>query len=131
VHVRIQSGDTCYQVELGANSVAALPTRDFGDAVVVFAGGNSYAFTDPKLATQGADPTSSGRIISPMPGRIVAVRVKAGDRVTKGQPVMTLEAMKIEHTLTAPFQGIVTALSATEGHQVSEGVVLARINLEE
>ncbi len=131
VHVRIQSGDTCYQVELGANSVAALPTRDFGDAVVVFAGGSSYAFTDPKLATQGADPTSSGRIVSPMPGRIVAVRVKAGDRVTKGQPLVTLEAMKIEHTLTAPFQGIVMAISATEGHQVSEGVVLARINFEE
>jgi 3-methylcrotonyl-CoA carboxylase alpha subunit len=66
-----------------------------------------------------------------MPGRIVAVRVKAGDRVTKGQPLVTLEAMKIEHTLTAPFRGIVMAISATEGHQVSEGVVLARINLEE
>ena len=39
VHVRIQWGEICYQVELGANSVAALPTRDFGDAVVVFAGG--------------------------------------------------------------------------------------------
>jgi 3-methylcrotonyl-CoA carboxylase alpha subunit len=131
VHVRIQSGDTCYQVELGSHSAAALPTRDFGDAVVVFAGGSSYAFTDPKLATQGADPTSPGRIVSPMPGRIVAVRVKAGDRVTKGQPLMTLEAMKIEHTLTAPFPGIVMVLSATEGHQVSEGAVLARINLEE
>ncbi len=131
VHVSLQSGDTCYQVELGANAAAALPTRDFEDAIVVFAGGNSYAFTDPKLATQAADPASSGSIISPMPGRIVAVRVKAGDRVAKGQPLVTLEAMKIEHTLTAPFPGTVTAISAIEGHQVSEGVVLARINVEE
>ena len=56
VHVRLQSGDTRYQVELDASSAAALPTRDFGDAIVVFAGGNSYAFTDPKLTTQGAGP---------------------------------------------------------------------------
>ena len=63
-----------------------------------------------------------------MPGRIVAVRVKAGDRVAKGQPLVILEAMKMEHTLTAPFQGTVTAISAAEGNQVSEGVVLARID---
>jgi acetyl/propionyl-CoA carboxylase alpha subunit len=129
-HVRIQSGDTCYQVELGANSAAALPARDFGDAIVVFAGGNSYAFTDPKPSSPGADPASSGKIISPMPGRIVAVLAKAGDRVAKGQPLVILEAMKMEHTLTAPFQGTVAAISATEGHQVSEGVVLARIDFD-
>jgi 3-methylcrotonyl-CoA carboxylase alpha subunit len=131
VHVRLESADIGYQVELDESSAAALPTRDFGDAIVVFAGGNSYAFTDPKLTTQVAGPGSTGRIISPMPGRIVAVLVKAGDRVAKGQPVVILEAMKMEHTLTAPFQGTVTAISATEGNQVSEGVVLARIDFEE
>ena len=47
VHVSLQSGDTRYQVELEATSAAALPTRDFEDAIVVFAGGNAYAFTDP------------------------------------------------------------------------------------
>ncbi len=76
-------------------------------------------------------PASSGVIHSPMPGRIVAVLVKTGDRVAKGQPLVILEAMKMEHTLTAPFQGTVTAISATEGNQVSEGVVLARIDFEE
>jgi 3-methylcrotonyl-CoA carboxylase alpha subunit len=131
VHVRLQSGDIGYQVELDANSAPALPTRDFGDAIVVFAGGNAYAFTDPKLTTQVAGSGSSGKIISPMPGRIVAVLVKPGDRVAKGQPVVILEAMKMEHTLTAPFQGTVTAISAMEGNQVSEGVVLARIDVEE
>lgn len=131
VHVRLESGDIGYQVELDANSTAALPARDFGEAIVVFAGGNSYTFTDPKLTTQVAGSGSGGRIVSPMPGRIVAVLVQAGDRVAKGQPVVILEAMKMEHTLAAPFRGAVTAISAIEGNQVSEGVTLARIDSEE
>ncbi len=48
VHVRLESGGIGYQVELDACAAAALPARDFGDAIVVFAGGNAYAFTDPK-----------------------------------------------------------------------------------
>src|SRR3546814_6182522 len=48
-----------------------------------------------------------GAILSPMPGKIIAVDVSAGDAVTKGQRLLTLEAMKMEHTLTAPFDGIV------------------------
>ena len=127
VHVRLQMGGSSYQVELGANATPVLPTRDFGDAIVVFAEGNSYTFTDPRPAAQGAGPASGGKIISPMPGRIVAVRVKPGDRVAKGQPLVTLEAMKIEHTLQAPFNGTVKSISVVEGNQVSEGVVLARI----
>ena len=131
VHVRLESGDIGYQVELDAGSATALPARDFGDAIVVFAGGNAYTFTDPKVTTMSGGPASSSVIHSPMPGRIVAVLVKTGDRVTKGQPVVILEAMKMEHTLTAPFQGTVAAISATEGNQVSEGVVLAQIDFEE
>jgi len=82
------------------------------------------------LMAQGAGPTSSDKIISPMPGRIVAVLVKPGDRVAKGQALVILEAMKMEHTLAAPLQGTVTAISAKEGNQVSEGVVLARITFD-
>ena len=62
-----------------------------------------------------------------MPGRITSVSVKAGDTVGKGQPLFTLEAMKMEHTLTAPFDGQVAEISAKPGEQVSEGVVLARL----
>jgi 3-methylcrotonyl-CoA carboxylase alpha subunit len=129
-HVSLQSGDTRYQIELEATAVPVLPARDLGDAVVVFAGGSAYAFTDWKLAAQTAKPASSGSICSPLPGRIVAVRVHAGDRVTKGQTLVIIEAMKIEHTLSAPFRGTVSEISAIEGHHVSEGVVLVRINPE-
>ena len=56
-----------------------------------------------------------------MPGKLIAVEVKQGDAVTKGQKLVTLEAMKMEHSLVAPFDGIVAELNASEGAQVSEG----------
>ena len=62
-----------------------------------------------------------------MPGKLIAVEVRQGDAVTKGQKLVTLEAMKMEHSLAAPFDGIVAELKATEGAQVSEGALLARI----
>lgn len=62
-----------------------------------------------------------------MPGRIIAVAVAAGDAVVKGQKLLTLEAMKMEHSLIAPFDGTVAELNAAEGGQVSEGVLLAKI----
>jgi 3-methylcrotonyl-CoA carboxylase alpha subunit len=72
-------------------------------------------------------PASSGTILSPMPGRIIAVDVAAGDTVTKGQKLVTLEAMKMEHSLTAPFDGVVTELNAAAGAQVQVDAVLVRI----
>ena len=62
-----------------------------------------------------------------MPGRVSAVEVAAGDRVDKGQRLLTLEAMKMEHGLVAPFDGTVAEVGAEAGAQVNEGAVLARI----
>ncbi len=72
-------------------------------------------------------PASSGTILSPMPGRIIAVEVAAGDTVTKGQKLLTLEAMKMEHSLTAPFDGVVAELNAVVGAQVQVEAVLVRV----
>ncbi|WP_443024476.1 acetyl-CoA carboxylase biotin carboxyl carrier protein subunit [Sphingomonas sp. Leaf357] len=66
-----------------------------------------------------------------MPGRIIAVEVAAGDTVTKGQKLVTLEAMKMEHSLVAPFDGTVAELNAVTGGQVSEGAVLIHIEKDE
>ena len=63
-----------------------------------------------------------------MPGRIVAVDVTAGDRVTRGQRLLVLEAMKMEQALPAPFDGTVALLAAAAGAQVAEGALLARID---
>ena len=75
----------------------------------------------------GSGVTADGAIISPMPGKLIAVEVVAGDAVTKGQKLVTLEAMKMEHSLVAPYDGVVAELNASEGAQVSEGALLVRI----
>src|SRR3546814_19919029 len=66
-----------------------------------------------------------------MPGKIIAVDVSPGDSVTKGQRLLTLEAMKMEHTLTAPFDGLVAALNASPGAQVQAEALLPRIETAE
>ncbi len=76
-------------------------------------------------------PASSGNILSPMPGRIIAVEVTKGQAVTKGQKLLTLEAMKMEHSLTAPFDGVVTELNAEAGAQVQVEALLVRIEAVE
>ncbi len=78
----------------------------------------------------GDHSAHDGDILSPMPGRIIGVEVAAGDAVVKGQKLLTLEAMKMEHTLTAPFDGVVAELNATPGAQVQVEAVLARIDGE-
>jgi 3-methylcrotonyl-CoA carboxylase alpha subunit len=54
--------------------------------------------------------------------------MRAGDKVAKGQKLVTLEAMKMEHSLTAPFDGIVSEMNAAEGAQVTESTLLVRID---
>ena len=67
----------------------------------------------------------------PMPGRIIAVDVAVGDTVSKGQKLVTLEAMKMEHSLTAPFDGVVAELNAETGAQVQVEALLVRIAVVE
>ena len=91
-----------------------------------------HAFTLPGSGgAAGGSAASDGSLVSPMPGRIISVDVRQGDSVTKGQKLLTLEAMKMEHSLIAPFDGIVAELNAAEGAQVTEGTLLARIEKKE
>ena len=91
--------------------------------VVVFADGMSFAF-DRGSRGSGAAAAGDGAILAPMPGKVIALDVAEGDSVTAGQRLMVLEAMKMEHSLTAPFDGTVTQLSASEGGQVQVEAVL-------
>ncbi|MFT4119194.1 acetyl-CoA carboxylase biotin carboxylase subunit [Bradyrhizobium sp.] len=78
----------------------------------------------PKAAAaNGGD----GKVRAAMNGRIVAVLVKPGDRVSAGQPVMTLEAMKMEHVHKAGIDGVVSAIDVAEGEQVTTGRIVAEI----
>lgn len=88
-----------------------------------------YVLVEPRGS--GVGGVGDGVILSPMPGRIIAVDVAAGDRVAKGQKLLTLEAMKMEHSLTAPFDGMVAELNCEVGAQVQVEALLARIELAE
>jgi len=81
-------------------------------------------FVDP------ADQVVAGSLLAPMPGSVIAVRAAMGDAVTEGQPILVMEAMKMQHTIAAPYAGTVTELSAAEGQQVEAGTVLAVVTPE-
>jgi geranyl-CoA carboxylase alpha subunit len=70
---------------------------------------------------------SDGKVRAAMNGRVVAVLVKVGEQVAAGQPVMTLEAMKMEHVHTAPIAGVISAIDVAEGEQVTTGKVVVEI----
>ena len=76
---------------------------------------------------RAGEAVGDGRIRASMNGRVVAVHVAVGDTVKAGQPVLTLEAMKMEHVHSAPVSGRVTSLSATMGEQVTAFRVVAEI----
>jgi 3-methylcrotonyl-CoA carboxylase alpha subunit len=89
--------------------------------------GQTYLFGEsPGHATVGA-LAADGAILAPMPGKVIAVDVAEGEPVTKGQRLMVLEAMKMEHALTAPFDGTVAELKASPGNQVQVETLLARV----
>ena len=104
---------------------SVLLTED-GD-IVVFEAGDTFAFSLHPPGADSVDAASDGAVRSPMPGKVTQLSVKAGDAVVKGQPLVTLEAMKMEHALTAPFDGTVETLSVALGDQVSEGAILVKL----
>ena len=93
----------------------------------MFADGASRTLrlVDPLDVTQyEAVASGEGAVRAPLPGKIIDLRVKAGDKVSKGQPLLVLEAMKMEHTLAAPADGVVEKVNCREGEQVEEGTEL-------
>ena len=80
------------------------------------------------LAHSGEAAAEGGRLTAPMPGKVVSFAVKAGDAVTKGQPLAVMEAMKMEHTIAAPADGVVQELLYAPGDQVTEGAELLKLS---
>jgi 3-methylcrotonyl-CoA carboxylase alpha subunit len=105
--------------------------RDIGIALwpghaTLFDGGHAYNFEIPDPLAQAADAAAGGDSMrAPMPGLVKVVRASAGDAVLKGQPLLVLEAMKMEHTIAASHDGVVAEIVA-EGAQVTDGMVLVR-----
>jgi propionyl-CoA carboxylase alpha chain len=79
-------------------------------------------FADPNAAAH------AGSLLAPMPGGVVRVLAEAGDTVTAGQPLVVLEAMKMEHTVAAPVDGVLAEIHVAQGDQVDTGQVLAVVD---
>ena len=100
-----------------------------GDTVWIGRDGAAWALTRRPLGDPGARPggalAGDGVVRSPMPGTVLAVKVAVGERVAEGQPLVVVEAMKMEHTVTAPVLGVVAELPARAGQRVEMDAVLA------
>lgn len=131
---RIGEGDSAAIVDVGPD-VVTVDGRPFAwaygenDDQLLFVDGETFVVGwKHRGATGGASgPASDGSLRAPMPGKIVATPAKAGDTVSKGQPVIVLEAMKMEHALTAPFDGVVAQIVFAVGDQVGADTVLATV----
>ena len=82
-------------------------------------------FVDP------AEHVAAGSLVAPMPGSVVRVAVEVGDRVAAGAPVLWLEAMKMQHQISAPVAGVISELPVSVGQQIEVGAVLAVVTEDE
>jgi 3-methylcrotonyl-CoA carboxylase alpha subunit len=143
VIARAQAGN--WLLELGEEAIRAIGERrpdgtlsvvldgvrgratvlDHGSETAVFLAGGNWQLIeiDPLAAHEGDDP-GAGRLTAPMPGRVTQLLVGAGDAVRRGEPLMIIEAMKMEHTVAAPVDGIVDAVRFSVGDLVEEGAEL-------
>jgi 3-methylcrotonyl-CoA carboxylase alpha subunit len=99
-----------------------------GERFSVFAPEGSAVVDEFDPIAHSADGAKeAGGLAAPMPGKVIAFLAKAGDRVTEGQPLAVMEAMKMEHTIAAPRDGTIAELLYAVGDQVSEGGELLRM----
>ena len=125
--LRTEPRDSELVVHLGTQTVR---TRLYwqGDVAHVFSprGATRITLIDALVHAGGSDQ-ESGRLSAPMPGKIVGFLVKAGDKVSKGQALAVMEAMKMEHTIAAPADGQIGELLYAPGDQVAEGAELLKM----
>ncbi|HYY02014.1 MAG TPA: biotin/lipoyl-containing protein, partial [Mycobacterium sp.] len=98
------------------------------DVYVDSAYGPVHLVALPRFPEPGS-AVEKGSLVAPMPGNVIRLGAAVGDTVTAGQPLIWLEAMKMEHTITAPADGVLAELNVDTGHQVEVGAVLARVDV--
>jgi 3-methylcrotonyl-CoA carboxylase alpha subunit len=98
-----------------------------GDRVFLWCDGRTWVFSRAKAARPGAGSDAGGDLRSPMPGRVRRSFAKEGESVARGQVLLVLEAMKMEHAIRAPRDGVVGAVHVREGDLVEAGVELVEI----
>jgi 3-methylcrotonyl-CoA carboxylase alpha subunit len=122
-HSRQANGD--FEIELGGERlVATVAAPQPGSITVVLADETCRLMVRDPLAPSEAADVAAARLTAPMPGKILAVHVVPGARVERGQLLMVLEAMKMEHAIAAPAEGVVGAVHYAAGDVVEEGALL-------
>lgn len=120
------SGNELDSIEIGGEIFPMRAIRR-GGVVFVWCRGQTLRIAQEEI--RAARGTESGPdLLSPMPGRVRRVLVAPGDSVSRGQPILILEAMKMEHVVKSPRDGIVSKLAGREGELVEAGVPLAEIS---
>ena len=114
----------------GGVEIAFTVTR-YGDQVYVDSSCGAVVFTAMPRFPDPGSAVAKGSLLAPMPGSVIRLGAQAGQRVTAGQPLVWLEAMKMEHTIAAPVDGVLSELNVTVGQQVEVGTVLARVDAPE
>jgi acetyl/propionyl-CoA carboxylase alpha subunit len=129
--IRTEEGGELVALDVAGDIFPVRVARDLNQ-VYVWCAGRTFEIRrerprEPRTRRPAAADHGAG-LLAPMPGRIRRISVPRGTRVTKGDVVMVLEAMKMEHAIRAPRDGVVTLLAHREGDLVDAGAVLAEIS---
>jgi 3-methylcrotonyl-CoA carboxylase alpha subunit len=116
------AGDRTINADLAGNRTRATVVRRVNELTVFAFGGSHRLEFEAPATVEEEDP--SGRLVSPLPGAVIQVLIKDGEAVQKGQALMIIEAMKMEHTISAPQSGTVKRIYFAAGEQVAEGAQL-------
>ncbi len=121
---------TDYALMLGEQPVRGTVVFE-GETLHVFHAGErtELELFDP-ITHAGEDDAHGGKLVAPMPGKIVALLAKSGNPVKRGTALLVMEAMKMEHTITAPSDGTVSEFLFSAGDQVAEGAELLKFEVE-
>jgi len=123
---RLVDADAPFSEEAPAPLITDLSPRRFA----VTAGGDTFLVTIPEFSADADAALGGNNVKAPMPGKVLSVLARPGKAVTRGETLAVLEAMKMEHALAAPRDGVVEAVHAVAGQQVADGDVLVML-LEE
>ncbi|MFI7632570.1 acetyl/propionyl/methylcrotonyl-CoA carboxylase subunit alpha [Nonomuraea sp. NPDC049400] len=130
---RLRRSGVDLTVTIGGRTDRYLHVRH-ADTIWLGKDGEAWALTRHLIGDPGDRPGAAaagdGVVRSPMPGTVLVVKAQAGDRVSEGQPLVIVEAMKMEHTVTAPRDGVVSELPVQAGQPVDMDAVLAVVTGE-
>ena len=130
---RLRFGDEERRVEVGAGDTVAVALDDDTAHVDVEGQSLELSLAEPPSVEEAvrhaaAQAGGTAALIAPMPGRVIAVRVASGTSVSAHQPIVVIEAMKMEHAVVTPLAGTVTRLGVVVGQQVQRGDLLAEVS---